>query len=319
MGWLRIIEDYVRRLRDAELARPWKYLTLPGKYSIDIGLLWGAGIIDVMDDGKLSVAVCDTDYAEKVVADLQRKGGVLAYSNRSLGEELGDERSRLRDQFPFDVINLDLCNSLIQAQNVRNLETVEWIFKLQRGQSFLLLLTARPDQQDRERLLEILNQNLTDEDEFRNAYEQHYGGINPQLSLRNYSRFAQIVFPKAIARWARFRGYGTREHFVAKYRREGGFDMICHSFEFEPLGLRAPAKIHGPRFDQIPQNNIDERLNNELPSRTQNLATNAYVDFIQGLPPREPIDITAMLANDPALTAELGNESQRLIGWTDRP
>jgi hypothetical protein len=318
-GWLRIIEDYVRRLRDAELERLWKYLTLPGKYSIDIGLLWQAGIIDVMEDGKLCVAVCDQKYAEKVAAELQPKGGILAYSNRPLDKELADERSQLRDQFPFDVVNLDLCNSLIQAENVRNLETIEWIFKLQRGQSFLLLLTARPDQQDRERLLEILNQNLANEDEFGDAYADQYAGRDAGLCLNNYTRFAQIVFPKAIARWARFRGYGTREHFVAKYRRQGGFDMICHSFEFEPLGLRAPAKIHAPRFHLVPQNNIDERLNNELSSRTQNLATAAYVEFNRSLPPREAIDVMAVLAADAALQTELGNESQALIGWTSRP
>jgi len=243
----------------------------------------------------------------------------LAYSNRRLNDELALERSALRNQFPFDVVNLDLCNSLIQAENVRNLEAIEWIFKLQKGQSFLLLLTTRPDHQARQHLVEFLNQNLANEDEFRDAYVAHYGADDPNRSLVDFTKFTQIVFPKAIARWARYRGYRTTEHFVAKYRRQGGFDMICHSFELEPLGLRAPAKIHSPRFPTVPANDIDERLNHELPRRTRTLAETAYVEFISTLPPREAIDISAVLRGDQALEQQLSNESQALIGWTNVP
>ena len=316
-GWLAIIENYVQRLRQAALDREWKYLTLPGKYSIDIGLLYQAGLIDVNEQGKLCVAICDETYAEDVAVELRAFGGVLAYSNRQLNDELGLERSSLRNEFPFDVINLDLCNSLIQAENVRNLEAIEWIFKLQKGQAFLLLLTTRPDHQARQHLVELLNQNLANEDEFREAYVAQYGADSADRSLTDYTRFTQIVFPKAIARWARYRGYRTTEHFVAKYRRQGGFDMICHSFEFEPLGLRAPAKIHAPRFATIPANNIDERLNNELSSRTRTQAETAYVEFISTLPLRQARDVRTILLNDQALEQDLNNESQALIGWTN--
>jgi hypothetical protein len=322
-GWLTIISDYVQKLRLAELDRPWKYLTMPGKYSIDIGLLWRAGLIDKNSDGKLCVAICDEKHAEDVAGELRVLGGVLAYSNRRLNVELTLERSTLRREFPFDVVNLDLCNSLIQAENIRNLKAIEWIFKLQKGQSFLLLLTTRPDRGAREHLVELLNQNLVNEDEFRNAYIAEYGAQNADRSLNDFTRFTQIVFPKAIARWARYRGYRTTEHFVAKYRRPKtaqrpvAFDMICHSFELEPLGLRAPAKVHAPRFAAIPANNIDERLSHELPSLTRTLADTAYIEFIRTLPPRQAKDIDAILMANQALRTELSNESQSLIGWTN--
>jgi hypothetical protein len=315
-GWLAITRDYVERFRAAALGRQWKYLTLPGKHSSDIGLLLRAGLIERNGEGKLCVAICDKDWAEEVARELLAFGGVLAYSPRLLNVELALERSTLRNQFPFDVINLDLCNSLIQAENVRNLETIEWIFKLQKGQAFLLLLTTRPDHQARQHLVELLNQNLANEDEFREAYVEEYGANNANRSLADYTRFTQIVFPKTIARWARYRGYRTTEHFVAKYRRQDGFDMICHSFEFEPLGLLAPAKMHAPRFDTIPANNIDERLNNELPRRTRIQAENAYVEFISTLPARQARDVRTILLNDQALERDLNNESEALIGWT---
>ena len=154
----------------------------------------------------------------KLQSELLVLGGVLAYSPRLLNVELALERSPLRNEFPFDVINLDLCNSLIQAENVRNLETIEWIFKLQKGQAFLLLLTTRPDHQARQHLVELLNQNLANEDVFREAYVAEY--MEPTMPNRVWQitrEYTQIVFPKAIARWARYRGYRTTEHFVAKY------------------------------------------------------------------------------------------------------
>jgi len=322
-GWLAIIQEYLERLRQADLDRPWKYLTMPGKYSPDIGLLWRAGLIDKTGDGRLCIAICDERYAEEVAGDLRPLGGLLAYSPRRLNVELALERSQLRNEFPFDVVNLDLCNSLIQPENERNLETIEWIFKLQKGQSFLLLLTARAERKAREPLIEILNQNLQNEDEFRDSYIAEYGAETPNRSLSDFTRFTQIVFPKAIARWARYRGYRTIEHFVAKYRRPKeprrpvAFDMICHSFELQPLGVRAPAKIHAPRFETIPANNIDERLNHELNRTTRPLAENAYVEFISTLPRRHAINIDTVLQGDQALKTDLSAESQGLIGWTD--
>lgn len=319
-GWLAIIENYVQKLREAKLGRPWKYFTLPGKYSEDIGFLWRAGIIETNSNGKLCVAICDNRHAEKVASELQALGGVLAYSNRELSDELSSERSFLREEFPFDVINLDLCDPLMQSDNVRNLETIEWIFKLQRGQSFLLLLTTKPDSRVRQLLIDLLDQNLREEDQFKDAYVAQYGNENVNRCLADYTRFTQIVFPKVIARWARYRGYRTREHFVAKYRRygKGGpYNMICHSFEFEPLGLRSPAKIYSPRFDVIPADAIDERLSHELPTRTQTQAAEAYVEFIQALPPRIVLDVDSHLKANRALKQELFDESQALIGWTN--
>src|SRR5437588_11026238 len=79
-GWLTVIQDYVERFRAAALDRQWKYLTLPGKHSPDIGLLWRAGLIEKNADGKLCVAICDKDWAEEVARELLAFGGILAYS-----------------------------------------------------------------------------------------------------------------------------------------------------------------------------------------------------------------------------------------------
>jgi hypothetical protein len=314
-GWLEVITAYVQGLRDAGVNRPWKYLTLPGRNSIDIGLLWKSEVIDKTSDGRLSVAICDKKYAELVISDLAKFGGLLAYSNKPLDEELDEASSALKEQFPFDVINLDLTNPLIPAKHSTNLKIIEWIFKLQKGQGFLLLLTTRPDNGARNRLLTILRQNLQHEEQFKTAYVGRYTRPDPQLCLNDYTAFTQIIFPKALARWARNRGYKTYERFAAKYRRSNQFDMICHSLEFEPLGIRIAAKRYTPRFQTTSQTSIDEMLNEELSSAVRTAANNAYAEFISTLPGRAATNIVQALASDRALERELGDESESLIGW----
>jgi hypothetical protein len=320
-GWLEIITPYIRKLREAGVRRPWKYLTLPGEYGSDIGLLWREEVLDRAEDGRLSLAICDQEFAEKVAAKLQKLGGLLAYGTRPLEYELEDPSGSLRGQFPFDVINLDLCNPLIPPVNQSNLRIIEWIFRLQKGQGFLLLLTTRPEPRARERLRGLLADNLSTEERFREAYEGVYQGSDPELCLRDYTRFTQLIFPKAIARWARELGYTVNEHFAAKYaRRRGGgtsYDMVCHSFEFTPIGVPVAENIFAPRprWTQSVETSIDDRLNRELPAKTRNAAADAYVDFICTLPNRTCVNAEELIAADPNLALRLGEESVIIADW----
>jgi hypothetical protein len=320
VGWLQVISQYLDRFHAAQTGRRWKYLTLPGRQAADIGLLWNAGLLETDPEGNLNVAICDKQHAATVSANIASCGRLLAASAQPLDEELRSPGSLLASQFPFDVINLDWCDSLMPlASPDANLQTIEWIFRLQRRQSFLLLLTTRTAPHSRGRLTPFLRDNLRDEPDFRQAYITKYGNTTMAACLRNYTEFTQIVVPKAIAEWARYWGYKTEEHFVAKYRRPArgrfpAFDMICHSFEFERLG--APDdQVYEPAFPRVSHDIIRDRLYARLPTSVGNEATRTYLDFIINLLGRPSDDITTLLRTNAVRRAELTAAAQELVGW----
>lgn len=181
---------------------PFKYLTLPGPNMTDIGLLWNAGLIEPFD-GKVNIAICDREYAE-LVAGLARQLGVefLAHSELVLHEALkSKKRNGLRKHFPFDVINLDLCNALVTgSKRYSNLNALQWIFRFQRGQRFLLLLTTRANESFDDDLVKLLKHNYESEPGFKAAYDAMYpkGMISEQTGLDPYqdsTLFSRLVFP----------------------------------------------------------------------------------------------------------------------------
>jgi hypothetical protein len=315
-GWLEIIQNYQRHRNEAGMAEPLKILTLPGENATDIGLLWSEGVITRDDQGKLNVAICDDSAAEKVVSNLSKLGSLLAVSGKPLIEALQNEET-LIEQFPFDVINLDLTTHLIPEKRHVNERAIDRIFRLQRGQSFLLLLTTRSDINDptRENLLQVLNHNLEAEPRFHEAYRNRYGGINPQLCLNNLVEFVQIIYPKILARYSRYYGYKVAEHFVADYRGNRAYTMVCHSLEFEPLARKEAKKKYEPRIDRVLENEITTKVYGEFSTAHQRMALDAYVDFIEYLPTRRSRPIDQILHRDPALNTRMTEEANRLMNW----
>lgn len=319
-GWLQVIRNYVRRRHQAGVNSPLKYLTLPGPNASDIGFFWKERMLQQREDGKLNVAICDRDFAERVAAILGELGGPLAYSNRLLHLELADPNGVLNDHFPFDVINLDMCDCLIPPRAERGLRTIQWIFRLQKGQGFLLLLTTKPDPAASGRLLRVIAENLQNEELFRGTYIEHYGAADPNLCLADYTLFTQIVFPKVVARFARACGYKATEHFAANYRRQDErsdieYDMVCHSFEFDPIGLRKASSKYKARFAEVPRSDIDEIVNDQVPSRTRIKAEREYGAFVRELPRRIPTRVSDILQQDPNQEARLDREAKSLHLW----
>jgi hypothetical protein len=322
VGWLQVISEYLNRFRAAQTGRVWKYLTLPGKHAADVGLLWRAGLLEKSDDGKFNVAICDMKNAASVSAKIAPRGTLLAVSARPLDEELRLPGSSLANEFPFDVINLDWCDSLMPViRPDANLLTIEWIFRLQRRQSFLLLLTTRPAHHSQNSLRPFLSDNLRDEPEFRQAYITRYGNERLASCLANYTEFTQIVVPKAIAEWARYWGYRTHEHFVGRYKRPArrqypSYEMICHSFEFERLGTSGDRRKYEPAFQKVSRDSIRDRLYARLPTSVRNEAAQTYLRFIIHLLSRQSNDITTFLRSDSVRMAELTASAEALIGWS---
>ncbi|MEN8218564.1 MAG: hypothetical protein ABFS56_19790 [Pseudomonadota bacterium] len=90
--------------------------------------------------------------------------------------------------------------------------------------------------------------------EFQQAYMERFGSDELPLCLAESTLFAQLAFPKAIARLARFFGYGVTEHFAANYLRRSNqesYEMISHSFELVPLGRNDEKLKYEPYFEKI--------------------------------------------------------------------
>jgi len=312
-GWLQVIQDFIDRRREVGVDRPLRYLTIPGSNASDIGLLWRAGLLTRTNDGFPHVAICDETSADEVVAKL---GRLLGYSGSPFHHAVRWPQGELCSLFPFDVVNLDLCGAMVTGSTKRNkalknLVGIRRVFRLQRGQGFLLLLTASVDNNTaRDTLERILVNNLDNEDKFRETYLSRYDVPSPEPFLGDYRALVQLVVPKIIARMARDCGYRVLERFAAKYDRPH-HRMICHSFEFEFLGRRKAAKQYEPYFKDIP---LDE-VSDELPSRVQIGAIREYADFIPTLVERDPERIEETLGNSTGLEAELAETAESLIGW----
>jgi hypothetical protein len=326
-GWVRVIRGYMRRRVSDGVNRPLKYLTLPGQNASDIGLFWRRGLLQQTEDGRLNVAICDKDYADEVRLNLAGLGGPLTSTRRLFYDELTDTKnSKLRPHFPFDVINLDICGCLIPATKEVGMRMLQWIFRLQRRQSFLLLLTTKPESEPTAtaRLPGVIRSNIRIESKFREAYIEKYGSDEVGHCLADVTKFNQIVIPKMIARLGRRYGYKTNEYFAARYTRPKDerpaeeYEMVCHSFEFEPIGRTNPSLKYEMDEKAIPKSDIDELFEISLSEQTDRLAQRAYRDFVVTLPRRDPLDITEVLRTDRARRVSLDNEAKSLDGWWKR-
>jgi hypothetical protein len=169
-----------------------------------------------------------------------------------------------------------------------------------------------PDEAAHDLLEGILLHNLDKEEKFKKVYLKRYDSLSVDPCVEDYTAFTQLVLPKIIARIARDLGYVSREHFAARYSRqaEGGivYNLICHSFEFEPLGIRKIAKKYEPHFREIPQDEVSD----ELSTRVRIQAARAYEDFLPTLIQRDPQDVRASLRENADLEAELTKEAESL-------
>ena len=314
-GWLKDIRNYIKRCREDNYTKPLKYLTLPGLNASDIGFLLNERVLERTEDGVLNVAICDVENADKVANNLGPWGGVLASSSNLLHEELSSDNGVFDRYFPFDVINMDLCNCLYPPKNEDNLKTLKWVFLKQQGRRFLLLLTTNPVGLAADELEKVLIQNLRHEN-FKKAYVERFGSDDPTACTQDRTLFAQILFPKIIAKMARPKGYRVLEHFAGRYARPSGV-IIAHSFEFEPLGCDGITKYE-PRFELILQSEIRQQIHIDFPKEVDDATVEAYDEFIQTVLVRESKNITAILEADHTLYEKLDREARNLNLWYQR-
>jgi hypothetical protein len=94
--------------------------------------------------------------------------------------------------------------------------------------------------------------------------------------------------------------------------------MICHSFEFEPLGRHEAHKKYEPRRSRIQRNAIDDVVWGELSPALQIESINSYIDFIEGLPERPSISVDQIINDDNDLREMLIEEANGLRNWWTR-
>lgn len=311
-GWLQIVQDYVQRRRDDGVNRPLRYLTLPGPSATDVGVLWRAGLLARTDEGFPDLVICDEKFADEALMVLGTVDGV---SRQSLIHAVKED---LVPYFPFDVINLDMYGAVVtgsplRRRALRTLRAIRQIIHLQRGQSFLFLLTCSTDESSAHTYLEECLLGNFNEDDFRKAYLERYGELDSNPFQNDYRTFVGLVLPKAIGRMARKRGYKTVERFAAKYNRKG-HHILCHSFELEHLGRRKPEKKYEACFENVEW----DELNEELSGSTRDLANRAYLEFIPTLVQRDLLDVEDILRSNPDLGIRMKQEAKSYIGWEER-
>ncbi len=308
-GWLQIVQDYVQRRRDDGVNRPLRYLTLPGPNATDVGVLWRAGLLVRTDEGFPDLVICDEKFADEALMVL---GAVDGVSRQSL---IYAVKKDLVPYFPFDVINLDMYGAVVtgsptRRRALRTLIAVRQIIYLQRGQSFLLLLTCSTDDLSAHTYLEECLLGNFNEDDFRKAYLERYGRLDSNPFQNDYRTFVGLVLPKAIGRMARKRGYKIAEHFAAEYDRRS-HHILCHGFELEPLGRKKPEKKYEAHFENVEW----DELNEELTGSTRDLANKAYLEFIPTLVQRDLLDVQNILRSNPDLEIRMKQEAKSYVGW----
>ncbi|MGB0388037.1 MAG: hypothetical protein ACPGWR_24745 [Ardenticatenaceae bacterium] len=318
-GWLEPIKDFTKRRTEAGITTPFKYFTLPGPNMTDIGLLWNAGLIEPIN-GKLNMAICDREYAYLVVTQIGQLGvEFLAYSDLVLHEALKGKKSTLREHFPFDVINFDLCNALVTGtRKYGNLEALQWILRFQRGQRFLLLLTTRANEKFDDDLVKLLLHNYEREPDFKAAYD----AISQQMKqepLKDSTLFSRIVFPNLIAKYAVRFGYKVIEHFAAYYSRpmdnERHYDMLAHTFELIPLKEAGERETFLSCFEKVPENAHQEQTRILLAKEEKDKVISEYYNFVNSLPTKRFINVDQLLNENPVLLATMQDEEEALLGW----
>lgn len=291
---------------DSEL----RYLGLPGEDLLDIRVLKG-----VCQEAKVKLRYLGFDSSlSSARVNLSRhevnSDQFIHSSSLILSDRVGDICSSdsfafryFKQHAPFDVINLDFCNSVTKIANegeIPNLEAIRMLCDKQiRGQPWLMFLTTRAirgslDRQTRERLFGQLLQNIGGSNNFSEATKKKLQlsedcireeiRTNKSLNERGWLSAYVLAISKWLLHYMMANGYTTTVRMLRSYTysvQPGCRDMVSLAFFFEPVaptrqdrtGLTRPrAESATPSepemacsiIDQIAaMEDVDEKLKND--------------------------------------------------------
>lgn len=307
-GWLPASRQEKRLL-----GRSPKYFTLCGHKAIDVFMLEKEGVLERDEKGRLPhvivVEESEDDWAAIIallrppvieavvngslqdlilyedddeILDLLRRGESARPSKDQRDKLIRRERAgRLRSEFPFDIVNFDPCDGLVELplQESRLYSAFETLFELQSGvSSFLLFVTTnitRVHPQVESAFAQDLADNVAKHSRIRTALvtatgSADYDGIDDENKRRAIGFTKSVIMPAARAKnW-------TSEH------------KGVYVYEFEPGGTRMLSSVL--------------RLSKEQGSLTQS----AYLDDIVAVIAQMPQYYSHQAAgNDRSVTGHL--------------
>ncbi len=171
--------------------KPIKYLTLYCPPAIDVRYFCDKGLIEFRNDvyqGVVGVAWDNKGYAPTIE---NLEGRLEKFKVGKINNFLKKNDKELVDKFPFDVINLDYCNHLVNNYVSDNLEDIERITAMQKSKNcsqFILFITTRTDKNESQvgfppgflKLLDYrIKLNISKFSEFRSKYNKLFNGKTP--------------------------------------------------------------------------------------------------------------------------------------------
>ena len=282
-GWLAAARQQKQAIRNRSNKIPLRYFTFCAAEAIDVCMLEREGILGrSRDTGRLEgVYFCESnDESFGIIADLigspqqgfqgqfekivlfeddqETEGRTLTdddFYPQEIRRKLRykDAHHRLREAFPFDIINLDVCGVLFPPREVTMTRLLKSIIQILEWQTrskfpinnleckrFTLFLTSHIDpdntnQQAIEQLENRVNDNMKTSSDFRSAFIEKYGHNQVEkLMNENFPEFFCVALPKFIIHETLFRlGWkvtcGPTYLYNRDYRRENKQYQIMHT------------------------------------------------------------------------------------------
>lgn len=200
---LKETQRFIDYRKSLNYSNPIKYFTFPGKNASDIGLLYAEGIIS-KEEFSNQVAICDEGNALFLQNEFHRNiGDFLVATTKRLENALSDSNDDLVKCFPFDVINLDFCDTLTrfesEVDNFPNLDSIWKILEYQRNIDFLLFITTRELIDPHNRIKGVIIDNFK-YISFKDIYTQKFHSEDINACLQDSLFFTQLFTLKIISR-----------------------------------------------------------------------------------------------------------------------
>lgn len=267
-GWLKIVKKILaskQRITKNAQAK-LKYLTLPGYYRLDISMFMGEDLIEVLSysgDGtprEINVVGFETDptkYGRMKVQTPRLKLLGASSIEAALVDPENEYFHELKDQFPFDVINMDLTTSLTprhEGPYSKTMKAIDTIFSLQSGYgsewAFFLTFRNVPSDWEETALTQLSANMQSNLDTKPTVFEQFYKTYNKSSVEELWAANQQLSISQTLVKWLvdRAHAFGFRSDLKKVYRytryKKGiePYDIYKHLLVFS-IGQSSEGKI----------------------------------------------------------------------------
>lgn len=208
--WLPYIEKLTKK--------PIKYLTLYCPPAMDVRHFCEKGFIEFKNDVYQGVVGVTWDRKGYVHTIENLEGRLEQFKIGKIYNFLRENDKRFIEKFPFDVINLDYCNHLVNNYVSDNLEDIEGITSTQKDKGcdrFVLFITSRTDrnaprggflQPFMKELKHRIKLNIDKVPEFKGKYDILFSQKDP-----TYNEFVSIGIVKFVSNMLAEKGYSIEE------------------------------------------------------------------------------------------------------------